>query len=214
MPIRFLLAVLVCEGASDEWFLPVLLRRAIQRLCDGGRVEVQVEVEVAAADHQRPDTIIDALDELPRFDVVLYHHDGAPAASAQAKVEEVRRDVTAVRREPFVAVVPVRETEAWLLADVATLARAVGVPSAVVIEATAARAKDVEGVADPKKALNSLAATAAGRRRSGSRLQAERPDLYAAVAADLDLDRLRQVPSFERWWDEMAQALEKMGYQK
>ncbi|MEZ0111216.1 hypothetical protein ABH920_005231 [Catenulispora sp. EB89] len=214
MPIRPLLAVLVCEGASDEWFLPVLLRRAIQRLCDGGRVEVQVEVEVAAADHQRPDTIIDALDELPRFDVVLYHHDGTPAASAEAKIEEVRRDVTTVRREPFVAVVPVRETEAWLLADVATLARAVGVPSAVVIEAAAARAKDVEGVADPKKALNSLAAAAAGRRRSGSRLQAERPDLYAAVAADLDLDRLRQVPSFQRWWDEMAQALEMMGYQK
>ena len=214
MPTRFLLAVLVCEGTSDEWFLPILLRRAIQRLCAGGRVEVQVEIEVAAADHQRPDTIIDALDQVPRFDVLLYHHDGSPSAPAQAKVEEVRRDVTAVRREPLVAVVPVRETEAWLLADPAALARAVGVPVATVARVVTQRAKDVESIADPKKAVNSLVATAAGRRVSGSRLQAERPDLYAAVAANLDLDRLRQVPSFQRWWDEMAQALEKMGYQK
>ncbi|MFL6117897.1 MAG: DUF4276 family protein [Catenulispora sp.] len=214
MPSRFLSALLVCEGPSDEWFLPALLGRAIERLCDGCRFEVQVAVEVVVADHQRPATITAALEQIPRFDVLLYHHDGAPSASADAKVDEVRRAVIAVRSEPLVAVVPVRETEAWLLADISALAKAVGMPLTTVTEMTARRARDVETIIDPKKALNSLAASAAGRRVSGDRLRADRPDLYAAVAANLDLDRLRQVPSFQRWWDEMAQVLEKMGYQR
>jgi len=214
MPSRFLFAPLVCEGPSDEWFLPVLLTRAIQRICDGCRSEVQVAVEVIMADHQRPVTITAALDQIPGFDVLLYHHDGAPPASAQAKVEEIRDAVAAVRSEPLIAVVPVRETEAWLLADPSALANAIGMPPAMVTEMTARRPRDVESIVDPKKTVNSLATTAAGRRASGNRLRAERPDLYAAVAANLDLDRLRQVPSFQRWWDEMAQALEKMGYQR
>lgn len=214
MPIRFLLAVLVCEGVSDEWFLPVLLQRAIQRLCIEGRVEVQVEVEVVAADHQRSTTILGALDQVPRFEVLLYHHDGAPAGTAQAKVDEIRRAVTAARREPFVAVVPVRETEAWLLADHAALANAAGRQAVPPLVAVAPRARDVEALPDPKKTLNTAIATAAGRRASGSRLQADRPDVYADIATNLDLDLLRQVPSFQCWWDEMAQALEKMGFLK
>jgi len=212
MPIRFLLAVLVCEGVSDEWFLPVLLQRAIQRLCNEGRVEVQVEVEVVVADHQRPAAIIDALDEVPRFEVLLYHHDGAPAATARSKVDEIRRAVTAARREPLVAVVPVRETEAWLLADHAALVAAVGRQVLPLLLVEVPRAKDVEALADPKKTLNTAIAIAAGRRASGSKLQADRPDIYADIATNLDLDRLRQVPSFQCWWDEMAQVLEEMGF--
>lgn len=214
MPTRYLLALLVCEGASDEWFLPVVLRRAIQRLCDGGPDEVQVEVEVVRADHQRPQTIIDTLNPVHRFEVLLYHHDGAPAATAHSKIDEVRRAVTAVRREPFVAVVPVRETEAWLLADCEALLCAVGKGALPLLVLEVSRAKDVEGLADPKHTLNAALRMGAGRRASGSKLQADRPDIYAAVAANLDLDRLRQVPSFQRWWDEMAQALEKMGFLK
>jgi hypothetical protein len=214
MPTRFLLALLVCEGASDEWFLPVVLRRAIQRLCDGGPGEVQVEVEAVGADHQRPKTIIDMLDQMGRFEVLLYHHDGAPPGTAQSKVDEVRRAVTAVRSEPFVAVVPVRETEAWLLADHEALLDTVGKGALPLLVLEAPRAKEVEGLTDPKHILNAAMRMAAGRRASGSKLQAERPDIYAAVAANLDLDRLRQVPSFQRWWDEMAQALEKMGFLK
>ena len=214
MPIRFLLAVLVCEGVSDEWFLPVLLQRAIQRLCNEGRAEVQVEVEVVVADHQRPLTIIDALGRVPRFEILLYHHDGAPTVTAKSKIDEVRRAVTAARREPFVAVVPVRETEAWLLADHEALIGAVGPQALPLLLAEAPRAGAVEGLADPKKTLNAVIEAAAGRRASGRKLQADRPDIYADVATNLDLDRLRQVPSFQRWWDEMAQALEKMGFHK
>jgi hypothetical protein len=151
---------------------------------------------------------------VPRFEVLLYHHDGAPAATAQAKVDEIRRDVTAVRREPFVAVVPVRETEAWLLADHAAVEHAVGRQAIPLLLVEVPRATDVEALADPKKTLNTAIAYAAGRRASGSKLQADRPDVYADIATNLDLDLLRRVPSFQCWWDEMAQALEKMGFLK
>lgn len=214
MPSRYLVCALICEGNSDLWFLPGLLKRGVEHLCqEGVGCAVEVEVVPVAADHQRPGRIVDALAATDRFDVLLYHHDGAPTVAAEAKIEEVRRTVLESRREPMVPVVPLRETEAWLIADPGALALALGLAPPMLAGRLPKRPRDVEAVADPKALLNEI--TGLGLRRTGrEKLRDRRPGLFAELADRVDLDVLRQVPSFARWWTDMTNALETLGYKK
>lgn len=205
MPVRFLQCSLVCEGPSDRWFLAELLRRAVDEICFGfEQSTVEVVVEHVFVDHQRPAAILERLREEP-FDVLLYHHDGAPTGSASDKITEVRAALTASRREPMVPVVPVRETEAWMLCDPDALAAILGVRPVKVAGLLPDRPRDLEAVPDPKQLLKAVRRTATGP-------ALDRQDLFVSIAENLDLDRLRQVPSFRTWWTDMADTLATMGY--
>lgn len=205
MPVRYLLCLLICEGPSDEWFLTELLRRAIDEIClRFERSLVEVVVEPVFVDHQRPADILACLRD-ERFNVLLYHHDGAPEVTANGKIEEVRTVLAAERVEPMVAVVPVRETEAWMLCDPAALAEILGVKAATVAALVPDRPRELEAIPDPKQCLKTVRKAATGP-------ELDRRDLFVSIAENLDLDRLRQVPSFDRWWTEMAGALTTMGY--
>jgi hypothetical protein len=213
MPPRYLTCVLICEGSSDRWFLSELLRRAVDDICleTADRV-VEVVVEYVHTDHQRPTAILEALIDAGRFDLVLYHHDGAPSESAQAKVSEVCRSLAGQREEPIVTVVPVRETEAWMLADPDAIAAVLGVrPAKVLAAGVPARAKEVEDVQDPKKVLKGVIGTITGH---GTGLKIAREDLFLTLAENTDLARLREVPSFARWWTDMSAVLAELRYKK
>jgi Domain of unknown function (DUF4276) len=213
MPVRYLTCFLVCEGNSDKWFLTELLRRALDEIClEASSRIVEVVIEHVQADHQRPAAIADALMSAGKFDLLLYHHDGSPHGTSQAKVTEVCSSLARERREPVVPVVPVRETEAWMLADPDAVASLLGVrPASMTTSGFPVRAKDVEEVADPKQLLKSAMESCAGH---GTGLRIPKQDLFLVLAERIDLDRLREVPSFARWWTDMTEALVKMGYKQ
>lgn len=213
MPSRYLTCVLVCEGSSDRWFLSELLRRSVDDIClEATDQVVEVVIEYVHADHQRPANIAQALTGAGWFDLVLYHHDGAPSDSAQAKVAEVCGALGGQRRELIVPVVPVRETEAWMLSDPDAIAGLLGVrPAKVLAAGVPARAKDVEDVQDPKKVLKGVVGTIAGH---GTGVDVARRDLFFMLAESIDINRLREVPSFARWWTDMGAALAELGYKK
>ncbi len=208
--------MLVCEGPSDEWFLPVLLQRATHQLClehFPGGVDVG-DVRVLAVDHQRPDDIARAVArESGAYDVLLYHHDGFPQRTAAAKVDEVRRAIVeAGSTELFVPVVPVVETEAWVLADPDALARVLSVPVARVRELLPRQPKQVEQQADPKELLR-LVMRSLVRRHRRARPDGDSMERYFSELAEIiDLDRLRDVPAFADWWKSMAEALIRLGF--
>lgn len=213
MPIRYLTCLLVCEGVSDRWFLAELLRRALDSMCSVRcRHVVEVEIDYVLADHQRPANILDALGSVGRFDLLLYHHDGAPPMVSQTKVAEVCSSLAEYRSELVLPVVPIRETEAWMLADPEAVAGLCGVQAGRVIEAgVPARAGDVESIRDPKQLLKSVLCETA-RAHNGSRIPRE--DLFRRLGETVDLDRLREVQSFARWWSDMTEALVEMGYKQ
>lgn len=206
---RYLYCVLICEGSTDREFLPELLRRAIRELAlDFSGPAMEVEIIPLPVRHSEVDKILAALSEADRFDLLLYHHDGRPERTAEEKIAEVRQAVS-VRSEPLVPVVPVREIEAWILADPAALARASALSAAAAAGLVPKRARDVEEIVDPKKVL---AAATAGT--SGGFARANQAERFARIAEHVDLARLRQVPSFQRWLTDMTEALARLGYKK
>ncbi|MBO3746355.1 DUF4276 family protein [Streptosporangiaceae bacterium NEAU-GS5] len=208
--MRSVSCVLIREGPSDDWFLPIILRRALEVLvierfpaCR----EVQEIRSLPAAGNQHPDTVHQALVcERGTFDIVLYHHDGAPAAKSDPIIDRMREWAADGLGEPMVAVVPMRETEAWLLADAEALTRVLSVRK---LRRPPAPGAAVETCLDPKAAVNELLKCEAG-------LNPAKPgvlrNFYVAVAETADIAQLRKVPAFQRWWNDMIDALEGLGY--
>ncbi|PZG54117.1 hypothetical protein C1I98_04920 [Spongiactinospora gelatinilytica] len=214
--MRSLQSVLVCEGRTDEWLLPVLLQRATHAICletFPGDVEVR-DVRVLRADHQIPAEIVAAvLRERGAFDVLLYHHDGAPRRTAEQKIAEVRAALDkAGVTEDCVSVVPVRETEVWILADPRTLAMALSVPEDRVRALVPAQATQAEGVPDPKAVLGQVMRSLVRRHR---RVRPDGDDVeryFSEIAENLNIPLLREVPAFGDWWNEMVRALDRLGF--
>ncbi len=74
------------------------------------------------------------------------------------------------------------------------------------------RAREVEGVPDPKVPLRRAIETARGRQRATSGQQNFMKSYFEACGDHVRLDRLREVPSFAAWWQDMSKTLEGLGY--
>lgn len=210
--MRSLSCVLVREGPSDDWFLPIVLQRALQDICRDrfpSCGEMQEIRSLSDAGNQHPESVLAAVaEEMGTFDVVLYHHDGAPQSKSGHVIERMRDAWrSAGFREPMVAVVPMRETEAWLLADVEAIRKTLRVRKLPELGFDPAR---VHSVLDPKREFEAIVRQVAGRKATtehGIR------DYVIRMGATVQIDVLRKVPAFEQWWDDMIDALERLGYQ-
>ncbi|WP_167530408.1 DUF4276 family protein [Microbispora hainanensis] len=149
-----------------------------------------------------------ALDrERGTFDVVLYHHDGAPPAKSGPVLERMRQTWQASDfEEPLVAVVPMRETEAWVLADAAALVRVLNVRR---LDRSVVTGPEVESCRNPKAVIDALLAGAGLNPNGNGVLQ----NFYVSVAETAGIAELRKVAAFQQWWNDMIEALEGLGYQ-
>ena len=216
--MHYLGLALYAEGPTDYGFLCPLLERLCEDLCT---VEAVQPVEVSAVlPLNHPDSLSDAPREhrilgaareaLGAWDVLFVHADGA-GNPGRARDQQVQPAIEGLRLElatgAGVAVVPVRETEAWALVDGDALRRvfgttlvddALGLPPSV---------SAVETLLDPKALLMSAftATHPTGRRRK----QGVSP-LLNALGEQVALPRLRRLTAFAALEAELRQALRQL----
>jgi hypothetical protein len=100
---------------------------------------------------------------------------------------------------PVVPLVPVRETESWLLADRKALAGLRGSD----VSPLSMPSIDIEKLHDPKKVLDAV--LPARRHRT-------RDDYFDYLGRHIDLNMLRRLPAYSAWASETEKALEGLGY--
>ncbi|MEV0264313.1 DUF4276 family protein [Streptomyces sp. NPDC050617] len=191
---RYFSAALITEARSDQWFLTPLVDRQIAELAceppsgfDYSGVVAAERFTVASRD-----AVVREVAELLRyFDVVMIHNDH----NERGKVDSVREQF-ADDASRIVALVPVRETEAWILADVNAL-REASPASDTAWEVP----HDVEKVADPKAVLKA----ALGGRRDAARD-------FDRLGQAVSLEQLWKVPAYRRWVRELRAAMEKLRF--
>ncbi|MGW0943707.1 DUF4276 family protein [Streptomyces sp. NPDC002623] len=197
MARRYLSIALLTEGLSDQWFLLPLVDRQVESMesasprgfdfpgtAPGSRFTV--------APRERVSEEVETL--LEHMDLVILHHDHNERSKVEAVRAALRKDEDAER---VIGMVPVRETEAWMLADPAALPNA---PAAAVRDLIRSP-RDVEKVPDPKRAL----AQAFGPRH--------RPEYdFDRLGQRMSLDVLRQVPAYARWAGDFHAALQKLRF--
>ncbi|MCC7491079.1 MAG: DUF4276 family protein [Fimbriimonadaceae bacterium] len=209
--MRRLAWALFAEGRSDHDFLQPLLRRLLEWACRDATSLVEIAPDplelhgpAGSAARRRLDRIcLAAKDSASAFHLLFIHADGdsdwqeALAKRVEPARQELRRGD---RRLGVVAVIPVRETEAWVLADQEALRRCLGVPS---------RAKapdppglsDVERLTDPKKALRELHFAAVGDR---SQRKYPISTYLRRLGEEVSLASLRRLASFQRLQAELS----------
>jgi hypothetical protein len=138
-----------------------------------------------------------ALDLEPSANLVFAHRD-ADAPDENQRVVEIEVAARGLRYQT-VPVVPVRETEAWLLLDERSIRSVVENPSSSV-ELGLPRPEDAENVSNPKRKLREILVLASGLR--GRRLKALKRDFprhRSRLLERLDCDGLLgQVPAWQR----------------
>jgi hypothetical protein len=196
---RWLGLALIAEGHSDDLFLPEVLRRSAQDVC-GAWVDVAAPLAVrAGAGPGGHDDLIQALErEDGAFAVVVFHQDGkshpdAVRLSLTGFREKLRRRG---RGEPLVPVVPVQETEAWAMADGDALRSVLGVTWSDAQMGLPRRTRDLEADPDPKTTL----------RRLFERATRWDVDFLGQLGECVSLERLRELPSFRCWENDLAEA--------
>ncbi|ROT32503.1 DUF4276 family protein [Micromonospora sp. HM5-17] len=206
--MRYLTSALISEGVTDDQFLPRLLGRALTELCC---TEFDDPVEVADVqplrDRKGPSGLPDVIRLVERnqasFSIIFFHHDqGTSIERVEDEWLRPLRRAWGERPERLVTVVPVRETEAWLLADGEGLRRALGVRWTDTAMGLPSHPKDVERIEDPKQVLNQVLA----------RVSRSIGDHYGQLGELVSLDRLRLVPAYQKWWADTRKALTDLGY--
>lgn len=206
--MRYLTSALISEGITDDRFMSGLLSRILADIC---ATEFDDSVEIAdvlvlrnrCGPSSVPE-ILSLVDANPRtFMLVFVHRD--QGANARRTEEEWLRPLKrswGQRIERLVCVVPVREMEAWVLADGDALRRALGVSWSDSELGVPVRRAAVEDISDPKKAL-ALIEPRIGRGIS---------NYFERLGELVSLKRLGEIPAYQRLLVDVRNALAELGY--
>ena len=204
--------ILIGEGSSDEGLIPHL-----ENLCIECGAE---EVTGVAPDLRRlPYSVGHSVEEKlretlrlePKANLIFIHRD-ADSSDAQPRYQEIEQAVNVCQLDKlWVAVVPVQETEAWLLLDESAIKQVAGKPTSRVNLRLPSVAM-IESITNPKAVLQQALITsseATGRRLERLRLDFPKHRRFL-------LDRLpitgpiTQVPSWVRMRADLERALENL----
>lgn len=190
---RYLTSILFCEGREDGAFLARVLGRQLEDWSLSGDFDfgpITVDACRTVARGESLDAAV--LAAAPDFDLLLIHNDHNERGKIDALEERVGDRLPQWSR--LVRIVPVRETEAWVLADPSVFrggASTNGLPS---------RPRDVEGVPDPKALIKQVLDNAYDEPTA------------EAFAERIDLSKLAQVPAYDRFLQELATALKELRF--
>ena len=194
MKVRF---VLVCEGSSDAGLVPHL-----QGLCVKCGASEAIGSWPDMSRLRKPpkglrDRLATAIGLEPSVNLVFAHRD-ADSADESIRIAEIKTSAHGLWVQT-VPVIPIHETEAWLLLNEAAIRAVVENPSAT-MELALPRPQDVERVPDPKRKLKEALSRASGLRgRRLQELKKEFPRHRARLLERLDCDILLSlVPAWQR----------------
>ena len=220
--MRRLGLALYAEGADDFLFLPPLLRRAAETLCCARASQIVEIGEViplkppeTAREEALESKIFQAAEKaLGAFDILFLHQDAGGDAD-RARKQRIMPAATRIREQlgesagRSVAVVPVREMEAWTMADGDALRRAFGTSLDNTELKVPPIPREVERIRDPKFTFNQAFDASRRRRQRGKKSASDFLNLLGEIVS---LPILHQVPAFKAFEDELGNALSELHY--
>ncbi|XXT17559.1 DUF4276 family protein [Sorangium sp. So ce429] len=202
----WLCAGVYAEGPTDDRFLCNLLNRILPPLaveiCNGGfdmgearRISEPRRMRGASREIRISAAIEESWSECNLF-VVHSDGEGAPDEVRQERIEPGLAPARRARPDlAAAACLPVRETEAWMLADPEAFCRIFDTARQPTLP------RDPEAASDPKKVLETALCGLGARMGRGVE------DYYAVLGAEVRLDALRRLPAFQQFEEELRKAI-------
>ncbi|WP_043618483.1 DUF4276 family protein [Nonomuraea candida] len=188
---RPLVPGLISEGDTDELFLGPVIGRQLRALTDLAPRPVDVQaVQYGSCRMTKDDSRIrQAIEDLASDCHLIFLH-----SDHREREKAIRHSAAGI-----VPLVPVKETEAWLLADVTVWARVPGADTSHL----PARPRDVEKISDPKAVLRRVLAGVSHRKVS---------EHFAFAGDHVGLSVLAQLPAYATWVEATSKALGSHGF--
>lgn len=220
--MAYLGVALFAEGVTDHRFFAPLLVRVVEEIyyeSGRGTLELGDVIVLEAGDDER---------QLPRdqqiahaarrnagaFHVLCVHADGGgnPRRAHEQQVSPGLTRALGILGSGYagVALVPVREMEAWTVVDGDALRRAFRTTLDDSALGIVPRPRDCEKILDPKAVLDrAYALTLPGSKRATNTTAA---GVLQLIGESVRLDLLRQIPAFSDFRAELKAALQRLGY--
>ena len=224
--MRSLTIALYTEGVTDRRFLPTIIQQtATSIVSERGRDLIEVQLPYIINDQidtkslNSAETIRAAARFSNNFHILAIHADADTQTRKQALETRFQPGERLVQEAAetekvclgLLPIIPVRMTEAWMLADWETVLSEINNdPAALQAIKQAiklpARPRNVESIADPKQMLNQAVRMAQEHLRHGRRL-VKLGTLYEPSAARIRMERLRQVPAYQDFVKDLTEVL-------
>ncbi len=206
------------EGSSDK-ALPILVQRVAQQMVNEhgwaergwGDVDVLSPLILNEFVTNEPPNLPARLLAAARFAhgyrILVIHRDADAATTDKAK----RKNELALKRvkqasangiavcSAIVHLVPIREMEAWLLADPDALRKVFDLDADTDLSDVPKHAREVEAIRDAKQRLNQVMTRIAPN--------ANLEDIYETLAEAISLERLRQLSAFQEFERDLKRVL-------
>lgn len=217
--MHYLGLALYAEGPTDYYFLCPLLQRLCEDICALEATQPVEVSDVLRLDH--PDTSNDfpreqrirdaALQAGGAWRILFVHSDGA-GDPARVRSQLAQPAIDLLRQEfagqgVGVAVIPIRETEAWAIIDGDALRRVFGTSLGDEGLGLPRTPNAVEADPDPKATLNAAFSVT---HPSGRRKRQGVSPMLNAVGEQVSLQSLRQLAAFSSLENELRHALRQL----
>lgn len=208
---RKLKYVLIADGTSDSVLIPILnwVFRQQEISCEG----VIADFSLLRVRPKSLDERIRAALKLETCDILFIHRDSEKALPEERKREIVQavEKLKTISTPPYVCVIPVRMTEAWLLFDVTAIRRAADNPNGRT-PLKLPPSNRVEDHHDPKELLYDLLREASGLK--GRRSAQFDVNVRVHYLADLitDFASLRSLQAFRIMETDVLNTLIQLGW--
>lgn len=200
---------LMSEGSTDTRFYVGLLRRVLEdvlftRAVRGFEIADLFELGDTSG-LVEPDVVCAELESRGAwaFSMVFVHRDADARDDSKSApwVEGIRGQLVDERWSRLVLIIPVRMTEAWVLADGDALRAALGVSWSDEDLGVPMNPADVEKISEPKSTIRSVV----------DRLRGPSVDVHSRVGERVSLEVLRRVPAYRDMETHLVESLASQG---
>lgn len=211
----------ITEGTTDVRFLSGIIRRTFDDLTWECEQATEVFLSTPLAVPKQGLTFAEyvlkaaTLAEADKLMVLCVHTDADGPTDVKTvtnKIDPAFAEVQATLNgvcKNLVAIVPVRMTEAWMLADKDALKGEIGtIKTNVQLGLT----RLPESIANPKETINETIRLAFDHRSERSRNQVNIGDLYEPMGVTADLAKLSTLPSYQKFREAVRDAFRRLNY--
>ena len=195
---------LLTDGSSDRVLIPII-NWALDQI-DGVRYNSQyaeISLKQSAGLFRRAEAAVNVYE----CDILFVHRDAEKFAMA-SRIQEIKKQLIKLNK-PYIPVVPIRMTEAWLLVDEQAIRSAASNPNGKATLNLPGVDK-LEGLHDPKNVL--LESLKLASELPPGRLRKFRPETCSHRVAELisDFSQLRNLSAFVQFENTLTERIQSM----
>lgn len=184
------------EGFVEEHFLMRIVERTLFALVPHVEVIItKVDAVISQSDYARLGELFIDISGMSLF---IYHRD-ADSSSEDKTLQLITDALVHLALSNVVPIIPIRSTEAWMMADSMTFETVVGLPRTS--KDFPNQPHQVEAINNPKQIIDALLHQATAGR------QAAFMSITRQLGDDVRLSLLGRVPAYQRFRERLRQAL-------